>query len=165
MSKPTVLIDPQPRTVNLIFDAEAQRRLSAIADLTVFDTGPMPADMLEKALPEATILIGQTDLPRERLEKASKFRAIFNVEGNFLPNIDYDYCFSHGIRVLIASQAFATSVAEMALAFALDLARGISKNDRAFREGREQYGLASISAAGPPLSVSGQSVRPLAAGT
>ena len=51
MSKPTVLIDPQPRT------------------------GPMHADMLEKALPQATILIGQTDLPQERLERASKLRA------------------------------------------------------------------------------------------
>src|SRR6516162_6960219 len=143
MSKPTVLIDPQPRTVNLIFDAEAQRRLSAIADLTVFDTGPMPADMLEKALPEATILVGQTDLPRERLERASKLRAIFNVEGNFLPNIDYDYCFSRGIRVLVASPAFAVAVAEMALAFALDLARGITAADRAFRRGEEVYGLES----------------------
>jgi phosphoglycerate dehydrogenase-like enzyme len=143
MSKPTVLIDPQPRTVNLIFDAEAQRRLSAIADLTVFDTGPMPADMLEKALPEATILIGQTDLPRERLERASKLRAIFNVEGNFLPNIDYDYCFSRGIRVLVASAAFAVAVAEMSLALALDLARGVSKSDRAFRQGKEEYGFSS----------------------
>jgi phosphoglycerate dehydrogenase-like enzyme len=143
MSKPTVLIDPQPRTVNLIFDAEAQRRLSAIADLTVFDTGPMPADMLEKALPEATILVGQTDLPRERLERASKLRAIFNVEGNFLPNIDYDYCFSRGIRVLVASPAFAVAVAEMSLALALDLARGVSKSDRAFRQGKEEYGFSS----------------------
>src|SRR6516225_27367 len=143
MSKPTVLIDPQPRTVNLIFDAEAQRRLSAIADLTVFDTGPMPADMLEKALPEATILVGQTDLPRERLERASKLRAIFNVEGNFLPNIDYDYCFSRGIRVLVASPAFAVAVAEMSLALALDLTRGVSKNDRAFRQGKEEYGFSS----------------------
>ena len=129
--------------MELIFDAEAQRRLSAIADLSVFNTGQMPADMLEKALPQAEILIGQTDLPRDRLERASKLRAIFNVEGNFLPNIDYDYCFSRGIRVLIASPAFAVAVAEMSLALALDLARGVSKNDRAFRERNEEYGFES----------------------
>jgi hypothetical protein len=29
MSKPSIIIDPQPRTVNLIFDARAQTRLSA----------------------------------------------------------------------------------------------------------------------------------------
>ncbi len=143
MSKPKILIDPQPRTMNLIFDAETQRRLDTIADLVVFDAGPMPVDMLEKTLPEAAILIGQTDLPRERLERAPKLRAIFNVEGNFFPNIDYDYCFSHGIRILIASPAFAVAVAEMALAFGLDLARGISQNDRAFRECKEEYGFAS----------------------
>src|ERR1700741_3631138 len=103
----------------------------------------MPADMLEKALPEAAILIGQTDLRRERLERAPKLRAIFNVEGNFLPNIDYGYCFSRGIRVLVASPAFAAAVAEMALALALDLARGVSKNDRAFRDRTEEYGFQS----------------------
>ena len=139
MSKPKILIDPQPRTMDLIFESEAQRRLSAIADLTIFDAGPMPVEMLEKALPETEILIGQTDLPRERLERAPKLRTIFNVEGNFLPNIDYDYCFSRGIRVLIASPAFAVAVAEMALAFGLDLARGVSQNDRAFREGHVRH--------------------------
>ena len=143
MSKPKLIIDPLPRTMNLIFDAEAQHRLSAIAELTVFDAGPMPVDMLEKALPEAEILIGQTDLPRERLERASKLRAIFNVEGNFLPNIDYEHCFSRNIRVLIASPAFAVAVAEMALALGLDLARDISKSDRAFRERNEEYGFES----------------------
>jgi phosphoglycerate dehydrogenase-like enzyme len=83
MSKPKLIVDPQPRTMDLIFDAEAQRRLSTVAELTVFDAGPMPVDMLEKALPEADILIGQTDLPRDRLERASKLKAIFNVEGKF----------------------------------------------------------------------------------
>jgi phosphoglycerate dehydrogenase-like enzyme len=138
-----ILIDPQPRTMDLIFQPAAQRRLAEIADLVVFDTGPMPTEMLERNLPQADLLIGQTDLPTERLQQASKLRAIFNVEGNFLPNIDYDHCFSHGIRVLIASPAFALPVAEMALAFALDLARGISKNDRAFRSKAEIYGLRS----------------------
>jgi phosphoglycerate dehydrogenase-like enzyme len=143
MSKPNVLIDPRPRTIEMIFDAEAQRRLFDIADLTVFDSGPMPAAMLEEALPNIEILIGQSDLPQERLERATKLRAIFNVEGNFLPNIDYQYCFERGIRVLIASPAFAISVAEMALAFALDLARGVTQNDRAMRERKETYGLTS----------------------
>jgi phosphoglycerate dehydrogenase-like enzyme len=143
MSKPTILIDPQPRTMDMIFQPDAQRRLAEIADLVIFDKGPMPSEILERNLLQADIVIGQSDLPRERLRQASKLRAIFNVEGNFLPNIDYDYCFSHGIRVLIASPAFAVSVAEMALAFALDLARGISKNDRAFRSKAEIYGLQS----------------------
>jgi phosphoglycerate dehydrogenase-like enzyme len=143
MSKPRIIIDPEPRTMKLIFDAKAQGKLSQLADLIVFDSGPMPAEMLENALPEAEVIIGQSDLPRERLERSKRLRAIFNVEGNFLPNIDYDYCFARGIRVLLASPAFAGPVAEMALALGLDLARGVSKNDRAFRERNESYGLES----------------------
>jgi phosphoglycerate dehydrogenase-like enzyme len=143
MSQSKIVIDPHPRTMDLIFDPESRERLSSLAQLTVFDAGPMPAAMLEEALPEADILIGQTDLPRDRLERAPKLRAVFNVEGNFLPNIDYDYCFSRGIRVLVASPAFAIAVAEMALGLALDLARGISRNDRAFRVKTEEYGFQS----------------------
>src|SRR6202042_3902656 len=45
--------------------------------------------------------------------------------------------------LLVASPAFAVPVAEMALAFALDLARGVSKNARAFRAKNEVYGLQS----------------------
>ena len=65
--------------MNSIFDAEARRRLAELADLTIFDSGPMPAEMLEDALPEAEIIIGQSDLPRERLERGKRLRAIFNV--------------------------------------------------------------------------------------
>jgi phosphoglycerate dehydrogenase-like enzyme len=143
MSKPSIVIDPLPRTMPMIFDAEAQRRLANIADLTIFDTTRMAPEMLEAALPDAEILIGQSDMPRERLERAKRLRAIFNVEGNLLANIDYQYCFEHGIRVLVASPAFAIAVAEMALALGLDLARGVSQNDRAMRERKETYGLTS----------------------
>src|ERR1700745_3364474 len=143
MSNPSIIIDPLPRTMAMIFDAAAQRRLGDIAHLTIFDSGPMPAAVLEAALPDAEILIGQSDMPRERLERAKRLRAIFNVEGNFLPNIDYQYCFEHEIRVLIASPAFAVAVAESALGLALDLARGISRNHGKFKTRSEDYGLES----------------------
>ena len=129
--------------MKLIFNERAHNKLAELADLTIFESGPMPAEMVDSALPDAELIIGQTDLPRERLARCRKLRAIFNVEGNFLPNIDYDYCFAHNIRVLVASPAFALAVAEMALALALDLARGVSNNDRAFRERNEIYGLES----------------------
>ena len=129
--------------MKLIFNERAHNKLAELADLTIFESGPMPAEMVDSALPDAELIIGQTDLPRERLARCQKLRAIFNVEGNFLPNIDYDYCFAHNIRVLVASPAFALAVAEMALALALDLARGVSNNDRAFRERNEIYGLES----------------------
>jgi len=102
----------------------------------------MPAELLERSLPTASLLIGQTAMPRERLDRAPHLKAIFNVETNFLPNIDYQACQERGIWVLSPTAAFAASVAEAGLAMAIDLARGISAADRAFRAGRERYGLA-----------------------
>ncbi len=74
-----------------------------------------------------------------RIEKARQLKAILNVEGNFLPNVDYAACVARGIRVLGCGPAFAVPVAEYALGLAIDLARGISREDRAFRAGRERY--------------------------
>ena len=47
------------------------------------------------------------------------------------------------MHVLGCGPAYATAVAEYALGLALDLARGISREDRAFRAGRERYVSAS----------------------
>jgi phosphoglycerate dehydrogenase-like enzyme len=143
MSKPLIVIDPLPRTIEMIFDPETWQRLEAVANPVVFESGPPSDAELDHVLAHAETLIGQTALSRSRLERAPKLRAIFNVEGNFLPNIDYEYCLARGIRILVASPAFAVPVAEMALAFAIDLARGISAADRAFRQGEEKYGLES----------------------
>jgi phosphoglycerate dehydrogenase-like enzyme len=141
--KPLLLIDPLPRTVPMCFDAAAQTRLADLGRLVAHESARMPAETVERHLPEVEVVIGQTDLPTERLARAPRLRAIFNIEGNFLPNIDYATCFQRGIWVLNASPVFAETVAEMALGMMLDLARGISAADRAFREGSEIYGLAS----------------------
>ncbi|MGH6943135.1 MAG: NAD(P)-dependent oxidoreductase, partial [Geminicoccaceae bacterium] len=141
--KPLILIDPLPRTVAMCFDAAAQARLAELGRLVVHESGRMPDETVERHLAEALVVIGQTDLSAERLERANKLRAVFNIEGNFLPNVDYETCFRRGIWVLNASPVFAQTVAEMALGMMLDLARGISAADRAFRTGSELYGLAS----------------------
>ncbi len=97
--------------------------------------------MVDRLLPEAAILIGQTAMPKARLDRAPNLKAIFNVETNFLPNIDYEYCQARGVWVLSPTSSFAQAVAESALAMAIDLARGITAADRAFRAGGEPYGL------------------------
>ena len=140
--RPLILIDPQPRTLSLICDAETRNRMETLGRLVIHEDGPMPAELLDRHLPEAEILISHADLPAERLSRAGKLKAIFNVEGNFRPNIDYGYCAANGIAVLSAGPAFALPVAEIALAMAIDLARGITAADRDFRAGREEYELA-----------------------
>ena len=99
----------------------------------------MPAARLEALLPEVELLIGQSDMPKARLDRAKKLRAIVNVETNFLQNVDYETCFERGIHVITPSSAFARPVAEMALGMAIDLCRGISAADRAMRAGNEKW--------------------------
>jgi phosphoglycerate dehydrogenase-like enzyme len=129
--KPVVVLVPQPQPVERIFRPETLARLRegfAVGD-----------DALDAALADAWAVVGQPDLPAERLALAPHLRAVLNVEGNFYPNVDYPTCFTRSIRVLGCGPAYATAVAEHALGLALDLARGTSREDRAFRAGRERY--------------------------
>jgi phosphoglycerate dehydrogenase-like enzyme len=136
-----ILVDPMPRTLDMICDPPTRARLEALGPLVVCEDGPMPDEIVERWLPETVAIVGQTALPASRLDRAPRLRAVVNVEGNFLPNIDYAAALGRGVHVLNASPAFALPVAEMALGMALDLARGISAADRAMRAGAETYGL------------------------
>ncbi len=138
--KKTIILDPHPRTVELLFSKELMKRLRAIAKIYSHDGERMPEKTVEEHIGEAHAIVGQTNLPRERLERAENLRAIINVEGNFQQNIDYDYCFERGIHVLGAGNAYARAVAEMVIGFVLSLARGIPEHDRLFRDGKEIYG-------------------------
>lgn len=136
-----IFLAPAPRRVGEIFDQEDLARLSSLGDLIIHEDGPVTDQVFEEKAADATIIIGQIDLPQARLNRARNLRAVINVEGNFLPNIDYAHAFRCGIRVLNVSPVFAEPVAEVALGMALDLARGISRSDRYFRQGVEKYGL------------------------
>lgn len=133
--KPVVVLVPEPQTVDRIF---APATLARLHDrFTVVE--PTDEDELDRALPHAWAIIGQPNLPRERLDRAPLLTALLNVEGNFYPNVDYATCFARGVKVLGCGPAYAQAVAEHALGLALDLARGITREDRAFRAGRERY--------------------------
>jgi phosphoglycerate dehydrogenase-like enzyme len=136
--RPVIILHPASQSSARIFTADSWRRLHASFEVVDLEADPTD-EALDAALPEAFAVVGQPDLPRERLLAAPRMRALLNVEGNFLPNVDYATCFEKGMHVLNCGPAFGQAVAEYALALALDLARGISREDRAFREGREQY--------------------------
>jgi phosphoglycerate dehydrogenase-like enzyme len=138
--KPKALVDPHPRTLELLFNPADLKTLKTLVTMTVWEGSRMPADMVEKHLADTTILIGQPDLPRERLMRATRLKAIINVEGNPQPNVDYGCCFERGIHVLNVGVAFGKAVAEMALGMALASIRGIPEADRLFRRGKEVYG-------------------------
>jgi phosphoglycerate dehydrogenase-like enzyme len=135
--KPLVLVAPHPQHRHLVFAADTWTQLLAAFDVVEVDgTDPHFDDLL----PEAFAIVGQPDLPAARIDAARRLRAVCNVEGNFFPNVDYDACFANAVYVLGCGPAYAQPVAEYALGLALDLARGISAGDRAFRAGAERYG-------------------------
>lgn len=136
-----ILLVPAPRKVADIFTDAQLARLRALGELHIHDDAPPTQAQFEALAPRLEILIGQLDMPASRLAIAPQLRAIFNVEGNFLPNIDYGCALSRGVRILNISPVFAEPVAEAALGMAIDLARGISRSDRYFRDGTEKYGL------------------------
>jgi len=137
---PRIFIAPEPRAVADIFTDDDLDRLRAIGDVVLVEHGVTDADIERDAL-DAQIVMGQFDLPRERLDRMPNLRAVFNVEGNFLGNIDYAECFRRGIRVLSTSPVFAEPVAEATLGMVIDLARNVTSADRRFRDGTERYGL------------------------
>ncbi|KQR30056.1 hydroxyacid dehydrogenase [Rhizobium sp. Leaf155] len=159
MSRNIILVDPLPRTLDLIMEPSVRARLEALGEVIVSEDRQMPAEEVERYLPDTVLIFGQTDMPRERLDRAPRLKAIINVESNFLPNVDYQACVERGIWVITPASAFASPVAEASLAMALDLARGITAADREFRDGTERYGLEGNSEtfrfAGAPVGIIG----------
>ena len=136
--RPLVILQPAPQRSERIFTASARMELESSFRVVDLEDDDDPASF-EAALPEAFAIIGQPELPAARLARATRLRAICNVEGNFFPNVDYPAAFARGIHVLGCGPAYAQAVAEFALGLALDLCRGISREDRAFRSGTERY--------------------------
>jgi len=134
-----LIIAPYPQKSGRIFSKEDIAYLDTL--VTVKDLGDegLDYDEIDALLPNTVAIIGQFDLPKERLELAPKLKVIFNAEGNFAQNVDYDYCHAHSIHVLNCGEAFALPVAEIAIGFALDLARQITKTDKDFRAKKEGY--------------------------
>jgi phosphoglycerate dehydrogenase-like enzyme len=136
--RPVVILRPWPQRSDRIFSPGAMDGLHERFTVVDLDDD-RSEEAVEASLPDAFAIIGQPSLPTDRLARARSLRAVFNVEGNFFPNVDYDACFVRGIHVLGCGPAYAQAVAEYSLGLAIDLARGISREDRAFRLGRERY--------------------------
>jgi len=138
-SSPLVISAPEPRTLDLIFTPEARALLHTryrIVDTTADALAGLPPEVLA----EARYIIGQPPISPETLEALKSLRCVFNVESNLLDNMPYPTLFARGIHVVTTGLVFAEPVAELGLAMALNLARGIVDADLAFREGRELWG-------------------------
>jgi phosphoglycerate dehydrogenase-like enzyme len=139
-SERVILLDPHPRRIDRIFDESTKRRLEQLGRVIWHDGSPAAAGHIDRYLPQTIALIGQSPLDRARLDRAPHLRVVFNVESNFLPNIDYAECHRRGIPVLSTAPVYARPVAEMVLGMAISLARRMHEADAALRAGKEFKG-------------------------
>lgn len=146
-AKPLILFDPFPRNEAMVFTPDVADELGRLSTLVTYFGSRAPDDLVEPLLPEVEIIVGQTAMGRDRLDRAPKLKAILNVKANWEPNIDYQECQRRGIHVLSAAPAMAPAVAEFCLGQAIALARGLPSADRLFRAGEEKYGIAGNRAA------------------
>lgn len=138
-----ILVDPFPRVEDMIFTGRSRARLDAIAMLHCYwGGGRMPDDEVEQHLPQTDIIIGQTHLDPKRIEQAKRLKAVINVKGNWEPHIDYAALQAKGVYVLSIAPCMAPAVAEWCLGAAIDLGRGLTNADAAFRREEEAYGIA-----------------------
>ena len=136
----TILVDPFPRRMELIFTSQKIKLLKKNYKL-VNVPQKNKSFFYENNISKADFIIGQPDLPTALLKKASKLKAIFNVESNFMDNMDYDYCFKNNIYVLSTAPVFAQTVAEIAVGLTLSLKRDIHQSHLDFIQKKEKYGL------------------------
>ncbi|GLR50264.1 hydroxyacid dehydrogenase [Shinella yambaruensis] len=138
-SLPLVISAPEPRTLDLIFTTAAEAELRRTYRIVEADPEDI-AGLGDAVLAKARYIIGQPPLSAETLARMPNLRAILNVESNLLNNMPYEVLFERGIHVVTTGQVFAEPVAELGLAMALNLARGVIDADVAFREGTELWG-------------------------
>jgi phosphoglycerate dehydrogenase-like enzyme len=137
--RPLIFAIPEPRSLDLIFTTEALGALRRDYRILEGD-GEAGLALLERHVAEVDFVLGQPPLSAELLARAGRLKAVFNVESNFLDNMDYDACFARGIHVLSTGKVFAQPVAEIGLGLALALERNIVGADRDFRAGHERWG-------------------------
>ena len=140
-NKPLIFLDPFPRNEAMVYTPDCAEALSGMGDVVAHLGSRAPDDLVEAHLGEMAVLIGQTAMPRERLDRAPNLRAILNVKANWEPNIDYAECHARGIHVLSAAPAMAPAVAEFCVGQAISLLRGLHRSDGLFRNGQEAYGI------------------------
>jgi len=141
MTIPLIFMDPFPRNEAMVYSPECAAALAEMGTVVAHWGSRAPDNLVEKHLAQMTILIGQTAMPKERLDRAPNLKAILNVKANWEPNIDYAECHARGISVLSAAPAMAPAVAEFCVGQAIMLLRGLHKSDALFRMGTEAYGI------------------------
>ena len=93
--KDIAIVDPYPRTMELIFSKPKLNELKNKFKL-IFAPKINKQKFYINNIHKAKFIIGQPDLPKFLLLKAKKLKAVINVESNFLDNMDYNISKKYG---------------------------------------------------------------------
>ncbi|OCF31428.1 phosphoglycerate dehydrogenase [Kwoniella heveanensis BCC8398] len=126
----------KPKTYMLdLYHADAQELFQQATTIDgVMPQDPRCADWHSDA--EALIIRSETKLRREDFEKAKHLK-IVTKQGVGVDNIDLDAAKEHGVQIFNTPAVNSETVAEMALALGLALARRITEFDRVIRAGEK----------------------------
>ncbi len=138
-AKPLVVSAPEPRTLELIFTDAARKELHRKYDILEAEPDAV-AKLPAETLARVRYVLGQPPLPAKAIDAMTSLRCVLNVESNLFNNMPYETLFERGIHVVTTGAVFAEPVAELGLAMALNLARGIVNADLDFRNGKELWG-------------------------
>jgi phosphoglycerate dehydrogenase-like enzyme len=158
--KPKIILDPAFRRMDNILSAEDLDRLHSAADVVWGRDEPMPEAEIEKVRAE-TVAIICGSWHHGAPSRFPRLRAIMEVGGGFPSpqSLDFEACFSRGIRVLSCAPAFGPAVAEMGLGLALACTRQIAWTDRAFRKDDPNWSHTSFETElGDPYTLYGKQV-------
>ena len=92
MTRPLIFMDPFPRNKTMVYTPECAAALAQMGEVVTHWGSRAPDDLVEEHLQQMTIIIGQTAMDRDRLDRAPNLRAILNVKANWESNIDYEAC-------------------------------------------------------------------------
>ncbi len=140
--RPRVIIDPEFRTMDEVFDPDDLKRLAGPAEIVWARDEPMPADLFLAEIAEASaVVFGRWRHGPVALDHAGPdLRALLEVAGGHEHHdLDDRRARRRGILVGSCAPAFGAAVAELGLALALGMRRGIVKADRAMRARTESW--------------------------
>lgn len=140
MNKPVLILDAHWRRIDELFSSQAWEALNERYQVVWGRDEPIPSDVLEAALPEAFAYVAAEPMvTAQTLARAPSLRVVAEVSGHFPDIIDYQACKQRDIEVLSCAPGFKQSVAEMGVAMALSMGRGLVREHEAFRRGAERW--------------------------
>jgi D-3-phosphoglycerate dehydrogenase / 2-oxoglutarate reductase len=155
-----IFLTHSPDMLANYYGDRAVAALRALGDVRINPTGEVlgPAALIEQAQ-DCEIIVSdrQTIGPREVFEQLPALVAFLRCAVD-IRNIDVAAASNAGVLVTRATPGFVASVAEMTIAYMVDLARGITASTIAYREGRDPPAIMGRQLRGSTLGIIGYGV-------